>query len=81
MKSVPGTGSPPMPTIVELPKHKTAEAALEALIAHARAHGAARIWCNARVPAKRLYERGGFVCVSAVFELPRIGPHVVMELC
>lgn len=54
---------------------------LEALIAHARAHRAARIWRNAHVTAKRLYERGGFVSESAVFELPRIGPHVLMELC
>lgn len=54
---------------------------LDALIAHARAHGATRIWCNARVPARRSYERAGFGCVSAAFELHRIGPHVVMELC
>jgi len=26
-------------------------------------------------------ERGGFVCVSAMFEPTRIGLHVVMELC
>jgi GNAT superfamily N-acetyltransferase len=30
---------------------------LDALIAHARAHEATRIWCNARVPARRSYER------------------------
>ena len=54
-------------------------AILEALVAHARGHGAKRIWCNARTPARPLYERAGFVVASAEFELPQIGPHFVME--
>jgi len=53
---------------------------LEALLAHALAAGAQRIWCNARTPARSLYERAGLRVVSEEFELPRIGPHVVMEL-
>ena len=52
---------------------------LDRLLAHASAEGAARIWCNARTPARSFYERAGFLAASAVFELPRIGPHVVME--
>jgi len=55
-------------------------AVLEALIAHATAHGAQRIWCNARTPARSLYERAGLRAVSEEFELPQIGPHHVMEL-
>jgi GNAT superfamily N-acetyltransferase len=55
-------------------------AVLEALVDHARSHGATRIWCNARTPALSLYERGGFDVASAEFELPEIGPHYVMEL-
>jgi GNAT superfamily N-acetyltransferase len=54
-------------------------AVLEALLRHARASGASRVWCNARTPARRLYERAGFNVTSEVFELPHIGPHVVME--
>jgi ribosomal protein S18 acetylase RimI-like enzyme len=54
-------------------------AVLRALIEHAEANGATRIWCNARVPAISLYERAGFVVTSDVFEEPQIGPHVVME--
>jgi ribosomal protein S18 acetylase RimI-like enzyme len=53
---------------------------LDALIEHARAEGARRIWCNARVPARRLYERAGLRIVSEAFELPQIGPHFVMEM-
>jgi ribosomal protein S18 acetylase RimI-like enzyme len=53
---------------------------LEALVQHAVAHGATRVWCNARTPARSLYERLGFVVASDEFELPDIGPHYVMEL-
>lgn len=35
-------------------------------------------WCNARTTASGYYERVGFVVASRVFELPDIGPHVVM---
>jgi ribosomal protein S18 acetylase RimI-like enzyme len=54
-------------------------AVLDALIAHAVANGATRVWCNARTPAKSLYERAGFRAVSDEFEIPEIGPHFVME--
>ena len=52
---------------------------LAALVDHAERKGAARIWANVRVPARSLYERAGFAVASDVFELPDIGPHVVME--
>jgi ribosomal protein S18 acetylase RimI-like enzyme len=55
-------------------------AVLAALVGHATAHGARRVWCNARTPARSLYERAGFRVVSDEFELPDIGPHLVMEL-
>ncbi len=54
-------------------------AVLDALLAHAASHGADVVWCNARTPARTLYERAGFRQVSDEFELPAIGPHVVME--
>jgi GNAT superfamily N-acetyltransferase len=53
---------------------------LEALLGHASTHGARRIWCNARHPARSFYERAGLRVVSEVFEIPGIGPHFVMEL-
>jgi len=55
-------------------------AVLDALLRHAAAAGAQRIWCNARTPARSLYERAGMRVVSGEFELPMIGPHLVMEL-
>lgn len=55
-------------------------AVLAALVGHALAQGATRIWCNARTPARSLYERAGFEVASEEFDLPEIGPHLVMEL-
>ena len=55
-------------------------AVLAELIAHASAQGARRIWCNARTPARSLYERAGLRVTSEEFDLPEIGPHYVMEL-
>jgi GNAT superfamily N-acetyltransferase len=52
---------------------------LAALLRHAEAGGATRVWCNARIPARSLYERAGLRVVSDEFELPEIGPHVRME--
>ena len=57
----------------------TGAAVLEALVEHALQRGATRIWCNARTPARSLDQRAGFQVVSDEFELPEIGPHVVME--
>lgn len=55
-------------------------AVLLACLDHARAHGAARVWCNARTPARGFYERYGFAVEGEEFELPGIGPHLVMSL-
>jgi ribosomal protein S18 acetylase RimI-like enzyme len=52
---------------------------LDALLEHARANGGTRVWCNARVPARSFYERAGFHACSEVFDVPPIGPHLVME--
>jgi ribosomal protein S18 acetylase RimI-like enzyme len=55
-------------------------AVLAALLDYAAALGAQRVWCNVRIGARSLYQRAGFRVTSEVFELPEIGPHVVMEL-
>jgi ribosomal protein S18 acetylase RimI-like enzyme len=54
-------------------------AVLQALLRHAQAQSAQRVWCNARVRAISLYARAGFTVVSDRFELRDIGEHVVME--
>jgi ribosomal protein S18 acetylase RimI-like enzyme len=54
-------------------------ALLQACLDHARERGGGRVWCNARTPAIALYERAGFAVEGEEFELPDIGPHVVMS--
>jgi ribosomal protein S18 acetylase RimI-like enzyme len=53
---------------------------LRALVGHAIAHGATRVWCNARTSALTLYQRVGFAIASDEFHPPGIGPHYRMEL-
>ncbi len=55
-------------------------AILAGLMRHARAHGAVRVWCNARTPARAFYERAGLRVASDEFEIEGIGPHFVMAL-
>ncbi|MFM7719321.1 MAG: GNAT family N-acetyltransferase [Actinomycetota bacterium] len=54
-------------------------ALLDGLLAHADDRGATLVWCNARMTARRFYERRGFVAVSDEWEEPSMGPHVRME--
>jgi GNAT superfamily N-acetyltransferase len=46
---------------------------------HARDHAGARLWCNARVRARTLYERAGFAVDGDPFEIPMIGSHYLMR--
>lgn len=68
-----------MATVPEARGRGAGTAVLDALVTHARDQGATRIWCNARTPARSLYERAGFAVTSDEFEIPHIGPHIVME--
>lgn len=54
-------------------------ALLEACLDHARTHGGSVAWCNARIGARRFYERHGFAVDGDAFEIPDIGVHFVME--
>ena len=40
--------------------------------------GGTELWCNARMAAVGFYRRAGFEVVSDEFDVPGIGPHVVM---
>jgi GNAT superfamily N-acetyltransferase len=51
---------------------------LDLLIGQVAGRGGGLLWCNARTPALRLYEKADFVARGDVFELPEIGPHQVM---
>jgi GNAT superfamily N-acetyltransferase len=52
---------------------------LEACVEHARAHGGLRVWCTARAGVAGFYERAGFAREGEPFEIPHIGPHVLMS--
>jgi GNAT superfamily N-acetyltransferase len=54
-------------------------ALLGAALAHARDHGGATVWCNARLPAVGFYLRAGFETRGERWEEPVIGPHMAME--
>ena len=47
-------------------------------IEHAGTEGGSELWGNARMPAVGFYRRAGLEVVGAEFEVPGIGPHVVM---
>ncbi len=53
-----------------------------ALLAHCLEHvagaGGTELWCNARMAAVGFYRRAGFEVLSDEFDVPGIGPHVVM---
>jgi GNAT superfamily N-acetyltransferase len=51
---------------------------LQAAVDHVAAAGGTLVWCNARVPARRFYERAGFAAHGEEWVDPDIGPHVAM---
>ena len=53
-------------------------ALLAASVDHVAAAGGDELWCNARGSAIAFYRRAGFDVVSDEFDVPGIGPHVVM---
>jgi GNAT superfamily N-acetyltransferase len=65
-----------------LPEHRglgIGRELLTACLRHASAESGRLVWCNARVTAIGFYRRMGFEQLGSVFELPGIGPHVLME--
>jgi predicted GNAT family N-acyltransferase len=54
-------------------------ALLAACVAHVAANGGGEVWCNARTPAAGFYTAAGFAVLSEEFDIPGIGPHVVMS--
>lgn len=60
--------------------HGIGGALLRACLDHARENGGGRVWCNARTTAAGFYTRAGFAVDGGEFELPGLGPHVVMTL-
>jgi GNAT superfamily N-acetyltransferase len=67
-----------MATVPEARGRGVGEALLRACLEHAARQGGALAWCNARTPAKGFYARFGFRVEGEEFELPGIGPHLLM---
>ncbi len=53
-------------------------ALLVACVEQVAGAGGTELWCNARMVAVGFYRKGGFEVVSEEFDVPGIGPHVVM---
>jgi GNAT superfamily N-acetyltransferase len=69
-----------MATAPEVRGRGLGAALLAACLHHPRDRGGERVWCNARVTAEGFYLRAGFVAEGPRFDLPDIGPHVVMAV-
>ena len=69
-----------MATAVDARGRGAGRALLAACVAHAAANGGGELWCNARTPAMGFYAGAGFERVSDQFDVPGIGPHVVMSI-
>ena len=48
-------------------------------IEHVARAGGGELWCNGRIPAAGFYAQEGFEVVSDRFDVPGLGPHVVMR--
>ena len=68
-----------MATVPEVRGQGYGGALLERCLSHATDHGGHVVWCNARVPAVGFYRRYVFEPEGDVFEVPVIGPHVLMR--
>lgn len=69
-----------MATAPEARDRGVGAAVLAGLLDHARCSGGALLWCNARLPAQRFYERAGLRTWGQPWVDPEIGPHVVMRI-
>lgn len=54
-------------------------AVLAALIDHVAERGGGYLWCHARLQARSLYERHGFICDGDAFEDAVTGPQIFMS--
>lgn len=68
-----------MATDPDVRRRGVGAAALRACEDHVRAHDATLLWCNARIGAVAFYEAAGWAVLGEEFDLPGVGPHVVME--
>ena len=68
-----------MAVVPEARRRGVGAALLAACERHAREHGGARVWFNARVDALPFYEALGYTVIGEEYELAGIGPHRFAE--
>lgn len=68
-----------MAVVPEARRRGVGAALLAACERHARAHGGARVWFNARLDALPFYVALGYAVIGEEYELPGIGPHRFAE--
>jgi predicted GNAT family N-acyltransferase len=67
-----------MATLPKFRKRGLSQALLQTAFPLIKQNNIETLWCNARTTAQGFYEKVGFEVVSDVFDIPGIGPHVVM---
>ena len=67
-------------TLPEVRGRSFGRALLDACLEHARAEGAALLWCNARTSASAFYAKHGWQILGAEFDIPTVGPHFRMSV-
>ncbi|MGH7724523.1 MAG: GNAT family N-acetyltransferase [Candidatus Eiseniibacteriota bacterium] len=65
-------------TLPEVRRRGAGSGMMRRLEAHARAHGARRVWFNARTDARAFYEALGYAVDGAPFDVPGVGMHLLM---
>lgn len=67
-----------MASLPELRGTGVGAAVLLATIDYVAAQGGRRYWCHARTGAKGFYRKHGFITQGGVYDIPGVGPHVLM---
>jgi len=67
-----------MATLPQFRKRGLSQALLQTAFPLIKQNNIETLWCNARTSAQGFYEKVGFEVVSDVFDIPDVGPHVVM---
>ncbi len=67
-----------MATVEEYRGHGFSSKLLQTAFKNIKQNSCTVLWCNARVSARGFYEKVGFNTIGEVFEIPEIGPHIVM---
>lgn len=69
-----------MATLSQYQAQGLSSALLKTAFPMIRANNVHLLWCNARIGAIGFYEKVGFTKLSDQFDIPGVGPHVLMSI-